>query len=100
MTADVINPIIFLKCVSKKINALRYLLSPWEVDRYKEIGHLTSLIIEETAKTVKLGDKECAVFGRLAEWLWENRLNYITTFCAADERISDFRHSIPTEKKG
>lgn len=85
--------------VSKKINILRYSLTPWEVERYKEIGHLTSLAIEETAKTVRPGDKECAVVGHLAERLWENRLDYITTFCAADERISDFRHPIPTEKK-
>ena len=31
--------------------------------------------------------------------MWSNRLDYITTFCAADERIVDFRHPIATEKK-
>lgn len=85
--------------ISKKISPLRYSLTPWEVERYKEIGHLTSLAIEETAITIKPGDKECTVIGRMAERLWENRLDYITTFCAADERISDFRHPIGTEKK-
>jgi len=85
--------------ISSKIDPLRYSLTPWETDRYKEIGRFTSEAIEQTARKIKPGDKECSVIGRLAEGLWENRLDYITTFCAADERISDYRHPIATEKK-
>lgn len=85
--------------ISKEINPLRYSLTPWEIERYKELGYYTSKAIEETAQTIKPGDKECEVVGRLAERLWANRLDYITTFCAADERIAKFRHPIPTEKK-
>ena len=85
--------------ISSIINPLRYSLTPWEVDRYREIGQLTSEAIEETAREIKPGDKECGVIGRLADRLWANRLDYITTFCAADERISGFRHPIATEKK-
>jgi Xaa-Pro dipeptidase len=85
--------------ISKDLNPLRYSLSPWEVERYKEVGYLSSKAIEETAQTIKSGDKECEIVGRLAERLWSNRLDYITTFCAADERISNFRHPIATEKK-
>jgi Xaa-Pro aminopeptidase len=85
--------------ISKAFNPLRYSLTPWEVERYKEMGYLTSKAIEETAQTIEPGDKECEIIGRLAERLWANRLDYITTFCAADERISNFRHPIPTEKK-
>ncbi len=85
--------------ISGKINPLRYSLTFWEVERYKEIGLLTSVAIEETARNVRPGDRECCVVGRLAERLWENRLDYITTFCAADERISEFRHPIATEKR-
>ena len=85
--------------ISGKINPLRYSLTPWEVERYKEIGNLTSVAIEQTAQEIKPGDKECTIVGRLAGRLWENRLDYVTTFCAADERIADFRHPIATEKK-
>jgi len=85
--------------ISKELNPLRYSLTPWEVERYKEVGYLTSKAIEETAQTIEPGDKECEIIGRLAERLWANRLDYITTFCAADERISNFRHPIATEKK-
>jgi Xaa-Pro dipeptidase len=85
--------------ISKDLNPLRYSLTPWEVERYKEVGYLTSKAIEETAETIIPGNKECEIIGRLAERLWSNRLDYITTFCAADERISNFRHPIATEKK-
>jgi Xaa-Pro aminopeptidase len=84
--------------ISKQFNPLRYSLTPWEVERYKEVGFLTSKAIEETAKTIEPGNKECEIIGRLAEHLWANRLDFITTFCAADERISNFRHPIATEE--
>lgn len=85
--------------ISKDLNPLRYSLTPWEVERYKELGYLTSKAIEEVVATIEPNDRECKIVGRLAQKLWENRVDYITTFCAADERISNFRHPIPTEKK-
>ena len=38
--------------ISKDLNPLRYSLTPWEVERYKEVGYLTSKAIEETAETI------------------------------------------------
>jgi Xaa-Pro dipeptidase len=93
------HPLADFDEVSLKINPLRYPLTPWEVERYKQAGRLTSTAIEETARRVKPGDKECAVVGRLSKRLWADRLDYVTTFCAADDRISDFRHPIATEKR-
>lgn len=85
--------------ISKEVNPLRYALTSWEVDRYKEVGYLTSKAIEETAGAVEPGQKECEIVGRLAERLWTNRVDYITIFCAADDRIAHFRHPVATEKK-
>ena len=84
--------------ISKELNPLRYSLTPWEVERYTEVGSLTSKAIEDTVHTVEPGEKECEIVGRLAEHLWANRLDYVTIFCAADERISNFRHPVATEK--
>lgn len=84
--------------IAAAVAPLRYSLLPSEVSRYEELGELTSRAIEEAALTVRPGDKECAVIGRLAEKLWADRVDYITTFCAADERIAEFRHPIATEK--
>lgn len=85
--------------IASAVARLRYSLLPAEVERYKEVGRLTSLAIEQTAQTIRPGDKECHVVGRLAERLWADRLDYITTFCAADERIAEFRHPVATEKQ-
>jgi Xaa-Pro dipeptidase len=85
--------------ISSHINLLRYSLTSGEVERYKEVGLLASTAVEETAKTIEPGDKECEVIGRLAERLWANRVDFVTTFCAADERIVNFRHPIATEKR-
>ena len=85
--------------ISQHINPLRYSLTPWEVERYREVGILASRAVEETAETIEPGDKECEIIGRLSERLWADRVDFITTFCAADERISDFRHPIATEKR-
>ena len=87
-----------LEVVGSDIAPLRWSLSHWEVERYREVGFMTSLAIEDAAKTIRPGDKECEIIGRLAALLWENRFDFITTFCAADERISEFRHPIATDK--
>jgi len=60
---------------------------------------VTSVAIEETAREIEPGEKECSVVGRLAGRLWESRLDYITTFCAADERVAYYRHPIATDKQ-
>ena len=49
--------------IVKEFNPLRYSLTPWEVERYKEVGFLTSKAIEETAQTIQPGDKECEIIG-------------------------------------
>lgn len=85
--------------VSGRLNELRWSLSPWEVERYRELGQKTALAIEETCQTIRPGDKECAVTGRLLERLWADRIDHITTFCAADDRIARYRHPIATERR-
>ena len=56
------------------IAPLRWDMTPWEVERYRELGFMASHCLEAAAKTIRPGDKECAVIGRLANTLWEKRL--------------------------
>ncbi|MDR2588084.1 MAG: M24 family metallopeptidase [Spirochaetales bacterium] len=85
--------------ISGKINPLRWSLTPWEVERFRELGRLTALAAEETVEEIRPGDTECAVVGRLAKRLWERGMDYILPFVAADERISLFRHPVATTRK-
>jgi Xaa-Pro aminopeptidase len=78
---------------------LRWTLTFREIERYRELGFMASHCLEDAAKTIRPGDKECSVIGRLAQRLWDNGYDYITTFCAADDRIADFRHPIATETR-
>ena len=85
--------------VNKELDHLRWSLDQWEIERYRELGRKTSLLIEETSKTIRPGDKECQIIGRLLSRLWEDRIDHINAFCAADDRIGKFRHPIGTERK-
>lgn len=84
------------KFVGPEIAALRYLLTPWEVERYREVGRLTGEALEEAAKAVRPGMTEWQVAGILDKALFERELEPTVTLIAADERIREFRHPIPT----
>ncbi len=85
--------------VSGALNPLRYSLTPWEVERLKVQALDTSRIAEETAMSIRPGEEERAVVGRLSEKLWKAGMDFIVAFCAADDRISLYRHPIATDKK-
>ncbi len=92
-------PFADLGNIGADIAPLRWSLTTWEVERYREVGFMTARAIEDTATTIRPGDKECAVVGRLSSALWQNGLDYITIFCAADDRIGGYRHPIATDAR-
>lgn len=92
-------PFAGFRFVGADVAPLRWSLLPQEIGRYREMGFMAARAIEDAARTIRPGDKECAVVGRLASLLWENGLDYITVFCAADDRIGSFRHPIATERR-
>jgi Xaa-Pro aminopeptidase len=85
--------------VARELAPLRYALTPWEVARYREVGATTARLIEETTAEIRPGDREVTVVGRLAARLWDAGLDYITIFCAADDRIARFRHPLATGRR-
>ena len=85
--------------ISGELNPLRYSLTEYEVERYKVQGRLTAQAAEETAREIRPGDKECAVIGNLAQKLWARNMDFILVFCAADDRISTYRHPVATDRK-
>lgn len=78
---------------------LRYSLTESELERYRELCYLTNLALETTAAEVRPGDKECQIVGRLSQRLWADRIDIVTTFCAADERIEHYRHPVATHNQ-
>jgi Xaa-Pro dipeptidase len=85
--------------VAQDVARLRYSLTPEEKDRYRWLGEKVSLALENTLMKAKKGEKESEVVGRLCKELWKDRIDPVTLMSAADERVYQFRHPIPTEKK-
>jgi len=84
--------------LTEDIARLRYSLTPEEQKRYRWLGEKVSLALEKTLTDTKKGEKESEVVGRLCNELWKDRIDPVTLMSAADDRIFDFRHPIPTEK--
>jgi Xaa-Pro dipeptidase len=85
--------------LTEEVAKLRYSLTPEEQKRYRWLGKRVSIALEKTMMKTKRGEKESAVVGRLCKELWKDRIDPVTLMSAADDRISQFRHPIPTEKK-
>jgi Metallopeptidase family M24 len=85
--------------LAEEVAKLRYSLTPEEQKRYRWLGKRVSLALEKTMMKAKRGEKESAVVGRLCKELWKDRIDPITLMSAADDRVSNFRHPIPTEKR-
>ncbi|WP_319559938.1 M24 family metallopeptidase [Marispirochaeta sp.] len=85
--------------LKSEIARLRYSLTESELERYKELCYLTNLALETTAAEIRPGDRECEILGRLAQRLWADRIDIVTTFCGADERIERYRHPVATQKR-
>jgi len=70
-----------------------------EIGRYVHLGKVFSNTIESYMETIKPGDTEMEISGRLGAKMWENGIEPVLLLIAADERIYKYRHPIPTEKK-
>ena len=84
--------------VANDIKLLRFSLTQAEVERYQEGGRLTARAIEETISSVRPGDTEHQTVGRLVGVIRSHGMDVVSAMCAADERISLYRHPVPTDK--
>ncbi len=85
--------------LAEDIARLRYSLTPEEQKRYRWLGEKVSLALEKTLMKTKKGQTESEVVGRLSNELWKDRIDPVTLMSAADDRVFQFRHPIPMEKK-
>ena len=93
------TPFAEAKTMTEEIARLRYSLTPEEIERIRWLGQQVSYALEKTLLETERGEKESAVVGRLCRELWKDRIDPVTLMAAADERITLFRHPIPSEKK-
>jgi len=85
--------------LAEDIARLRYSLTREEIERYRWLGERVSSALEKTMMKTKKGEKESEVVARLCKEIWKDRIDPIMLMAAADDRVSKFRHPIPTERK-
>jgi len=85
--------------MAEEIGRLRYSLTSEEIERYRWLGEKVSSALEKTVMATKKGEKESGVVARLCREIWKDRIDPVTLMAAADDRISKFRHPIPTERR-
>lgn len=81
-----------------EFDRLRWQLSEAEMDRYREGGRRTAAAIEAACRRFRPGDSEHAAAGALDDEVRRRGLIPVVTLVAADARLADFRHPIPTDQ--
>lgn len=84
---------------NEMLRSMEMVLMDNEIARYLHLGKTFSNTIESFMATIKPGDKEVEIAGRLGARMWEDGLDPVLFLIASDDRIYKYRHPIPTEKK-
>ncbi|HEY6046101.1 MAG TPA: M24 family metallopeptidase [Pyrinomonadaceae bacterium] len=87
------------RVVEASIARCRYQLTEPEIERYRSLGHDAGEALAQLVRNLQPGITEQEV-ARLADAaLAERGARNIVTLVAADERIKQFRHPVPTGKR-
>jgi antitoxin VapB len=84
--------------LSLEIAHLRAELTPEEDGRFRKLARLCSQAMGEAARSVRPGQSERQIAGRLASECEARGVQAIVNLVATDERIDRFRHPLPTDK--
>jgi antitoxin VapB len=88
-----------VRVVEAGIARCRYGLTQTEIERYRQLGKDAGTIIGNLAKTLKPGQSEREIARLAADALAEKNIRAVVSLVAADERLENFRHPVPTEKR-
>jgi Xaa-Pro dipeptidase len=92
-------PLPGARLIAGEFKKLRYSLTPDEIKRYQWLGEECGKTMGKVCRSVKAGDTENEIAGRLAEDALAKGIVPVVILIAADDRISRYRHPIPTDKK-
>jgi Xaa-Pro aminopeptidase len=84
---------------AEALSLLRVPLTDAEVTRYRELAGLCTASMEETLREVNPGMSEFQIQGLIGGKLMDRGIYPVVLLVGTDERIFDFRHPMPTEKK-
>lgn len=85
--------------VSAELTRLRACLSHDEVDRFRDLAGRCAQALDAAIRSLRPGLSEYEIAGLLAGEAERRGAQAIVNLVAADERIFNFRHPLPTDKK-
>jgi Xaa-Pro aminopeptidase len=85
--------------VGDALQKLRMVLSPGEQERARGLGLAAGAAVEAAARATRPGDTEWLLAARLQAECRERGGIAVVALVASDERISQFRHPLPTMKQ-
>jgi len=88
-----------LQALPDEFRELRWSLTKAEIERYREGGRRALRAMEGACRQVEHGMREFEIAGLLDDEVRRAGCTPVVTLVAADERIAQFRHPIPTEKR-
>jgi len=87
-----------MRTIENLISPLRYELTADEVSRYRKLGNEAASAISTVIDSLEPGQTELEVAALMRKELQAMNISSVVTLIAADERISKYRHPIPTSK--
>lgn len=85
--------------IESKIAACRYSLTDSERTRIRSLGADAASAFKRTIGNVTTGQSEIQIAENLRHELAVGHMSSVVTLIAADERISNYRHPVPTENR-
>jgi Xaa-Pro aminopeptidase len=85
--------------LSTDLARLRANLTPEEGKRFQDLGKICAQAMNAAIKAVRPGQTEYEIAARLSAEAEGRGVQAIVNLIATDERISDYRHPLPTAKK-
>jgi Xaa-Pro aminopeptidase len=90
--------VVYEKDILKEMILLRQPLTEQEQNRYYRLGRDTAFAIEEACRNLKRGYTEFRVSSLISKYCMELGIEPIVNLVAADGRIFDYRHPLPTNR--
>jgi Xaa-Pro dipeptidase len=88
-----------LKRLESDFDRIQYELTETELERFRELGGLTSRIFTKIGGKIELGMTELDVAAMVGCELMRENIQPQLVLVACDNRITDYRHPIPTSQK-
>ncbi|MGD9590466.1 MAG: M24 family metallopeptidase [Pyrinomonadaceae bacterium] len=85
--------------VDGKLAALRYQLTDEERTRFKELGRDAGAAMVSAAKAISPGQSELEVAEIMRHEFAARNISLVVSLVGADERVSAYRHPVPTNKR-